>query len=107
MQQKSNPLDVFKQEAPDVAEAFNGLVNSLESLNGLDAKTKHLVYIGIKSALGDVAAVYYHVPMAKKAGASRNEIRDAILITLTVCGLTAVATCLPVALDIYDRSPGG
>jgi alkylhydroperoxidase/carboxymuconolactone decarboxylase family protein YurZ len=99
-----NPLEVFQNEAPDVASAFNGLIESLKNTTGLDAKTKQLVYIGIQSALGDTTAVYYHVPMAKKLGASRDEIKDTILITLTVCGLKGVVTCLPMALEVYDKA---
>lgn len=98
-----NPLDVFQREAPEVAASFDTLIKSLQQTNGLDAKTKQLVYIGIKAALGDTTAVYYHVPMAKKLGASRAEVRDAILITLTVCGLKGVASCLPVAMEVYDK----
>lgn len=99
-----NPLDIFQKEAPEVAEAFDGLINSLKNTKGLDAKTKQLVYIGIKAALGDTTAIYYHVPMAKKLGASREEVKDAILITLSVCGLKGVASCLPVALEVFDKS---
>ncbi len=99
-----NPLEVFQKEAPEVASAFNGLVVALKNTSGLDAKTKQLVYIGIKSALGDTAAVYFHVPMAKKLGATRDEIKDTILITLTVCGLKGVASCLPLAMEVYDKA---
>jgi alkylhydroperoxidase/carboxymuconolactone decarboxylase family protein YurZ len=99
-----NPLEVFQKEAPEVAKAFDGLIESLKNTTGLDPKTKQLVYIGIKSALGDTTAIYYHVPMAKKLGATRDEIRDTILITLTVCGLKGVASCLPIALDVYDKT---
>jgi alkylhydroperoxidase/carboxymuconolactone decarboxylase family protein YurZ len=99
-----NPLEVFQKEAPEVAKAFDGLIESLKNTTGLDPKTKQLVYIGIKSALGDTTAIYYHVPMAKKLGATRDEIRDTILITLTVCGLKGVASCLPMALDVYDKT---
>lgn len=99
-----NPLEVFQNEAPEVASAFNGLIEALKNTTGLDAKTKQLVYIGIKSALGDTTAIYYHVPMAKKLGATRDEIKDTILITLTVCGLKGVASCLPTALETYDKS---
>ncbi|MDO9511769.1 MAG: carboxymuconolactone decarboxylase family protein [Bacteroidales bacterium] len=100
-----NPLDVFQKEAPEVAAAFGGLIEALKSTKGLDAKTKQLVYIGIKSAMGDALAIHYHVPMAKKLGASREEIKDTILITLSVCGLKGVATCLPTALENYDSTP--
>jgi len=99
-----NPLEVFQQEAPEVAGAFNGLIEALKNTTGLDAKTKQLVYIGIKATMGDTLAIYYHVAMAKKLGASRDEIRDTILITLSVCGLKGVASCLPTALEVYDKT---
>ena len=99
-----NPLDIFQNEAPEVAGAFNGLIEALKNTTGLDAKTKQLVYIGIKSAQGDTTAVYFHVIMAKKLGATRDEIKDTILITLSVCGLKGVASCLPVALEAYDKA---
>jgi alkylhydroperoxidase/carboxymuconolactone decarboxylase family protein YurZ len=99
-----NPLEIFQKEAPEVAKAFDGLIQALKDTKGLDPKTKQLVYIGIKSALGDTTAIYYHVPMAKKLGASRDEVKDTILITLSVCGLKGVASCLPLALETYDKA---
>jgi len=99
-----NPLEIFQQEAPEVAKAFDGLITALKETKGLDAKTKQLVYIGIKSAMGDTTAIYYHVPMAKKLGTTREEVKDAILITLSVCGLKGVASCLPTALEVYDKT---
>jgi alkylhydroperoxidase/carboxymuconolactone decarboxylase family protein YurZ len=95
-------LDTFQHEAPEVAKAFDGLIDALKSTTGMDAKTKQLVYIGIKSSLGDSTAVFFHVKMAKQLGATRNEIKDAILITLTVCGLKGVSTCLQTAMEVYD-----
>ena len=98
-----NPLDTFQKEAPEVAKAFDGLIEALKSTTGLDPKTKQLIYIGIKSSMGDTTAIYYHVAMAKKLGATREEIKDTILITLSVCGLKGVASCLPTALEVYDK----
>jgi alkylhydroperoxidase/carboxymuconolactone decarboxylase family protein YurZ len=99
-----NPLDTFQKEAPEVAKAFDGLIEALKNTTGLDPKTKQLVYIGIKSAMGDTTAIYFHVTMAKKLGATREEIKDTILITLSVCGLKGVASCLPAALEVYDKT---
>ena len=96
-------LDTFQNEATEVAKAFDGLIDALKATTGLDAKTKQLVYIGIKSSTGDSTAVFFHVKMAKKLGATRDEIKDTILITLTVCGLKGVSTCLQTALDAYDN----
>lgn len=96
-------LNIFQQEAPEVAKAFDGLVDALKSTTGLDAKTKQLVYIGLKSSTGDSTAVFFHVKMAKKLGATRDEIKGTILITLTVCGLKGVSSCLQTALEAYDN----
>ena len=97
-------LDTFQQEAPEVARAFDGLIEALKSTTGLDAKTKQLVYLGIKSSMGDTTAVFFHVKMAKQLGATRDEIKDTILITLTVCGLKGVSTCLQTALEAFDNN---
>jgi len=99
-----NPFEIFQKEAPEVSKGFDTLIQSLIQTKGLDGKTKQLIYIGIKAALGDVESIKYHVPMAKKLGANREEIKDTILITLTVCGLKGVVSCLPTALKIYDKS---
>ena len=104
MSSTTNPLEVFYREAPSVASAFDGLVQSLIQTKGLDEKTKQLVYIGIKAAFSDAQALSFHVPMAKRAGATRDEVKESILITLTVCGLRGVASCLPLALEVYDQT---
>ncbi len=36
----ANPMEVFQKEAPEVAAAFNGLIQSLVATKGLDQKTK-------------------------------------------------------------------
>jgi alkylhydroperoxidase/carboxymuconolactone decarboxylase family protein YurZ len=100
----ANPLEVFQREAPEIQQAYAGLIESLVESPGLDGKTKQLVYVGIKSALGDSLAVGYHVPMAKRLGATRDEVKEAVLLTLTTSGLQGVTSCLTVALDAYDSS---
>lgn len=100
---KENPMEVFMREAPAAAEAFNGLIDAIcSSSDGMDAKTRQLAYIAIKASQGDMAAVYAHVPMAKAEGASRGEVRDAILLTLTTAGIRGVVSCLGPAMEMYD-----
>ncbi len=98
-----NSYEVFKREAPTAASAFDGLIRAISESGSLDAKTRQLIYIGIKASQGDERAVAAHVPMAKAAGATREEIKDTILVTLTVSGVKGVLSCLPSALGIYDR----
>ena len=98
-----NPLEVFKQEAPEIQEAYAGVINAIIASNGLDAKTKQLVYIAMKVVTDDKNAVKFHVPMAKAAGATRDEIKEVILLSLTVNGLKGISNYLPDALAIYDN----
>lgn len=91
------------EEAPEQAAAFNGLIQSLAAQGGLDQKTMQLIYIGIKASQENVSAVTAHVPMAKAAGATREEIKNTILLTLTVCGVSGVLSCLEPALAAYDK----
>ena len=99
---QDNPMEVFRREAPEVAAAFNDLIMSLVGTKGLDTKTKQLIYIAMKASVGDDMAVKAHVPMAIQAGASREEVVDAILMTLTTSGIRGVVTCLPGAVRLFD-----
>lgn len=97
-----SPMELFLREAPEVAEAFNTLIRAVAGSKGLDGKTKQLIYIAMKASTGDVAAVKAHIPMAKQMGATREEVVDAILMTLTVSGIRGVVSCLPEAVQQFD-----
>ena len=99
---KLQAMEVFNREAPDVARAFDGLIQAISKSPGLDAKTKQLIYIAIKASKADQAALSFHIPMAKQLGATKAEVVDAILMTLTVSGITGVAGCLPGAIAYFD-----
>ncbi|WP_319538513.1 carboxymuconolactone decarboxylase family protein [uncultured Methanospirillum sp.] len=99
-----NPMELFQQEAPDVAEAFNNLIKAVAGSGGLDGKTKQLIYIAMKAAAGDEGAVRAHIPMARQMGATREEVVDAILMTLTVSGIKGVVTCLPEVIRQFDSA---
>lgn len=104
MTMSKNPFEVFQKEAPQVSKAFFDMYGAISAAGGLDAKTLQLIYIGIKASQGQVGSVAAHVPMAKKEGATREEIRDTILITLMTCGVDGIASCLIPALEAYDNA---
>jgi AhpD family alkylhydroperoxidase len=97
-----NPMEIFRKEAPEVADAFESLINALVASKGLDQKSRQLIYIAMKAAMGDEMAVKAHVPMAKQAGATREEVVDAIFMTLTVSGVRGVVHCLPGAVKEFE-----
>lgn len=98
-------MELFQQEAPEVASAFHNLIKAVAGSSGLDGKTKQLIYIAMKASVGDEGAVRAHLPMAKQMGATREEVIDAILMTLTVSGIRGVVTCLPEVIRQYEDNP--
>ena len=97
-------LQVLGKETPEVYSAQRGLFKALEEGSGLDAKTFQLVYLGINAAYGQTGSVAAHAGLAKKAGATREEVRGAVLVTLITSGARGLAACLEAALDSYDNS---
>jgi len=43
----ANTMELFAQEAPEVAAAFNNLIMAVVKRPALDAKTKQLIYIAM------------------------------------------------------------
>jgi alkylhydroperoxidase/carboxymuconolactone decarboxylase family protein YurZ len=102
--EKKNLMGVFQQEAPEVAQAFNELIQSVSNMKSLEPKVKQFIYIAIRASQGETTAVTAHVPMAKQAGATRDELKEAIILTTTVCGVKGIASCLIPALEAYDNA---
>jgi len=98
-----NPLELFTQESPEIQKAYAEFIQSLIDDQGMDNKTKQLIYIGMKMVSDDDRAVKMHVPMAKNAGATRDEIKTTVLLGLSVIGLKAASKYLPLVLEIYDN----
>ena len=103
MENKRNLMELFHDESPEVAQAFGGLIQAVSNMTALEPKMKQLIYIAIRASQGETSAVTAHVSMAKKAGATRDELKEAIIMTTTVCGIKGIASCLEAALDVYDN----
>ncbi|MBN1813467.1 MAG: carboxymuconolactone decarboxylase family protein [Anaerolineae bacterium] len=88
-------------EAPDHAQAWGGMVQGLAGASALYAKTSALAYLAVLAALRMESGVPFHVQVAKKAGASRDEVISAILLGLPAAG-HSVTQALPAALTAYD-----
>ena len=98
----SNAFKTFLAEAPQQAEAWGALAQSLAQASALDPKTGALAYLAVLSALNRTSGIPFHVLGAKKAGASRDEVISAILVGLPAAG-HVVTQALPVAIKAYDE----
>jgi len=94
----ANPMELLRQECPELASTFDELVEAQRALPGLDAKTKQLINIAIQTANRNATGVEWHAQMAAREGARRNEVVDAVVMNLHLSGLAPVLECLPAAV---------
>ena len=97
----SDAFKTFMTEAPDHARAWLSAVEALDGASALDKKTEELAYLAVLAALRMEGGLGFHVQMAKRAGASREEVISAVLIGLPAAG-NQVVQVLPAALAAYD-----
>lgn len=98
-----NPAyEQFIKEFPDTARVFGELYQSV-SPTALDEKTKQLVYLGILTVLRYGPAIRAHIPMALKAGATKNEIIEAVMMSIPASGLCNFLSVLPEVLDELNQ----
>ena len=96
----SDAWQAFTREAPKHAEAWMQAAEALAQATTLDPKTRALAYLAVLAALRLTSGVPFHTGLAKRAGASREEVISAILIGLPAAG-SGVTQSLPPALAAY------
>ncbi len=82
----SEGFQAFLRETPEIAAAWMGMDRTLAEHSALDPKTAELAYLAVLAALGLKRGVAFHAAEARKLGASREEVRSAILIGLPAAG---------------------
>lgn len=58
----------------------------------------------MKRITDDERSVKMHVPMAKSAGTTRDEVKTTVLLGLSVIGIKAVSKYLPIVLDSFNNN---
>ncbi len=98
----SSAFQSFLTEAPGHAQAWMAAVQALDGACALDEKTDERAYLAVLAALRMESGVPFHVQMAKRAGATREEIISAVLVGLPAAGNQVIGV-LPAALAAYDQ----
>jgi len=99
----SDEFKKFLKEFPEPGNAYLELFKSVMARPALDARTKQLILIGVMTAQNYPQGVRAHVPQALAAGASREEITEAVLTPLPVSGINGILECLPVVLELTTQ----
>ena len=105
MQPETDPYQVFEAELPDLAKAFDAVVQAQIARPGLDPKTKQLVNIAIQTATRNPRGVRWHAMMARQQGATREEVIGAVAMNLHLAGLGPVLESLPEAVQGFEMPP--
>ncbi|MGB0133769.1 carboxymuconolactone decarboxylase family protein [Dokdonella sp.] len=71
---------------PDVMQGFGALHDSSLKAGALDSKTKELIALGIAITVRCDGCITYHVHDALKAGASKEEILEAVSVAIMMGG---------------------
>lgn len=102
MKDVSNSFKAFMREEAPTGEAFMEFVRKSAQASALDKKTASLAYLAVLAAIGAEGGLSFHVKHAKAAGATREEVKSAMLVGLPVVGLKTVAY-FDTALNAYDE----
>ena len=102
MQASSDFLKGIKASGK-VGEKFFDLVKENSEQSALEEKTKHLSYISVLCALNMVDGLSFHIDLAKKAGATFEEIKSAALVGLPVAGLN-VFKALANVIEVIEKN---
>jgi alkylhydroperoxidase/carboxymuconolactone decarboxylase family protein YurZ len=83
----------FREEHPDVAEALDRLGAATEKAGPLDARTQHLVELGMAMASQSRGGVRSHARRALDAGATVDELHHVVSLAISTSGFpTAIAS---------------
>ena len=92
----------YGQASPDVMKAFGGLHQAAGSDGVLDAKTKELIALSIGVVVRCAGCIAFHVHDALKAGATREEIIEALDVAVLMGGGPALMYVME-AMEALDQ----
>lgn len=93
----------FVERYPVLGEAHQRVGREVESLGPLDAKGCALVKIGISLGAGLESALRSHVRRAMQAGATREEVEQAILLGMNTVGFPRTVAAWSWANEQFRR----
>ncbi|MFP4043407.1 MAG: carboxymuconolactone decarboxylase family protein [Rhodosalinus sp.] len=98
-------LRALNRAIPETARAFGGLGKTVKEGGPLDFKTKEFVALGIAVATKCDACIALHVETLVKCGASREEVADALGMTIQMGGGPSMMYAAK-ALECFDQLSG-
>jgi 4-carboxymuconolactone decarboxylase len=84
-----SPFAVFAETFPDVIDTYRAMKKTYGETGPLDEKTKHLIQVAVLVAIGSENGTRDHTGLALDAGASGDEVVQAVLLVLGPVGMSS------------------
>ena len=92
----------FKEDYPQIAEAYEEMGNAVHTSGPLDDKSRALIKLALSTGAGLEGAVHSHTRKALEKGLSKEEIRQVILLALPTIGLPKMMAAFSWVEDILE-----
>jgi AhpD family alkylhydroperoxidase len=92
----------LRQGTPDTMKAFAAMGQAATAPKALDSKTKELIALGIAVAIRCDPCISFHTESARKHGASRDEIMEAVAMAIYMGAGPSVMYAAQ-AVEAYDQ----
>jgi 4-carboxymuconolactone decarboxylase len=92
----------IRKRYPDYVAAVESLGEVARGVGPLDEKTLQLIQLAAAAAVRSEGATHSHVRRARKAGASADEVRHALLVLTSTIGFPTVTAALSWAEDVLE-----
>ena len=96
----------FSEAYPDIYQAHNNLARSCHKAGPLDGKNRQLIKIAVAATVKHEGAVHSHTRQALKAGATVEEIRQALFLTTTMIGFPGMMAAMTWADETIELERG-
>ncbi|GAB3653953.1 carboxymuconolactone decarboxylase family protein [Echinicola sediminis] len=96
------PFIDFREDFPEVSQAYFSLGKAVHEAGPIDSKTRALIKLGISCGAQKEGAVHSHTRKALDAGCSKEEIRHAVILLLPTLGMPSMMAAMTWVNDILE-----
>ncbi|GBD87258.1 carboxymuconolactone decarboxylase family protein [bacterium BMS3Abin03] len=93
----------FREDYPDVANAYESMGDAVHKAGPLDEKTRALIKLAVSTGARLEGAVHSHTRKAIKAGATKEEMHQVALLALPTIGLPSMMAALCWIDDVVEE----